>query len=208
MMLSLMGYENSNNVPKGLDQRIQFLFFLGSPNGQGNVTAVDTRFMDPFRDTANYASLSGWLEGLNPVLLAPLSMSTPRSSTAPTSCTRTSATTSSTASRRRAPRGTSPPAWSSSSRSWAPWPPGDVPHQRREEGRPVAGLAGSDPNRFYKSIFEDLNIPFAQIQKINVKQIAVYDEIARYDVAENAAKNAFQTGNFSLLNGYSSCPIP
>jgi hypothetical protein len=69
-------------------------------------------------------------------------------------------------------------------------------------------LAKSNPNAFYKSIFESLNIPFAQVQKINVKQIAAKDAQARYLVAEQASKNAFQTGDFSSLKGYATVPNP
>lgn len=209
MILSLMGYENSANVPKGLPERIQFLMFFGSPNGQGNVTGIDTRFMDPFRDTANYASLSGWAEGLNPVLLAPLSMVDPSFvygsnqlypnlsydqfygiQTAGTQGNITTGLENFVPQLGALATG------------------GSALIDAMKKAGDWRKMAGTNPNEFYKSIFEDLNIPFAQIQKLNVKQIAVSDEIARYDVAKSAATNAFQTGDFSLLNGYASVPNP
>ena len=68
--------------------------------------------------------------------------------------------------------------------------------------------AASNPNSFYKSIFNSLNIPFAQVQKVNLKQMAAKDETARYEVAEKASQNAFQSGDFSQLKGYSNVPNP
>ena len=59
-------------------QAHQFLFFLGSPDAQGNVSAVDTRFLDPLRDMANYASLGGLDLGAEPAIIsAPLAMMGP-----------------------------------------------------------------------------------------------------------------------------------
>lgn len=201
MVLSLMAFENSENVPKGLPERIQFLFFFGSPDSQGNVTAVDDRFMDPLRDIANYATIGGWLQGLNPALLAPLVIMNPQAVYGANSL----------------------------------YP--NVSYDQfygietaGDQGNIVTGLqqfvpqlgalsaaftaAGNyraiskNPNAFYKSVFESLNIPFAQVQKINVKQIAAHDETARYQVAKQAAENAFDSGDFSLLKGYSSVPNP
>jgi len=208
-MLSLMAFENSANVPKGLPERIQFLLFLGSPNAQGNVTAVDDRFLDPFRDTANYASLGGWLEGLNPALLAPLVMTDPSfvygGNQLYPNLSYDQFYGISEAGAQGSPisgleqfvpqlgaLATGGPAIVAAIKKAGQW----------------RAMAGRNPNAFYKSIFEDLNIPFAQVQKLNVKQIAVSDEIARYDVAKGAATTAFQTGDFSPLAAYSSVPNP
>jgi hypothetical protein len=69
-------------------------------------------------------------------------------------------------------------------------------------------LAVTNPAAFTKSIFNSLNIPFAQVQHVNLKQMAAQDEIARYDVAKQAASNAWTTGDFSYLDGYASVPNP
>ena len=69
-------------------------------------------------------------------------------------------------------------------------------------------LAATNPNSFAKTIFEALNIPFAQVQHINLKQIAAKDEIDRYHVAEQAASNAFQSGDFSAIANLQNVPDP
>ena len=69
-------------------------------------------------------------------------------------------------------------------------------------------LAKTNPNQFYKKLFQDLNIPFAQVQHVNVKQLAVQDSNARYESAKAAATTAFQTGDFAPLAGYGNVPNP
>ena len=205
MMLSLMAFENSAEVPKGLPERIQFLFFLGTPDAQGNVSAVDTRFMDPLRDTANYASLGGWLQGLNPAILAPLAVINPSivygSNQLYPNLSYDQFYGISTA-------GTQGSALTGVEQ-FVPQLGGltSLGSAILTAGKDRA-LAKSNPNAFYKQIFQSLNIPFAQVQHINVKQIAAKDEIARYDVAKEAAQNAFDSGDFSTLAGYSNVPNP
>lgn len=46
------------------------LLFLGQPNAQGNVTVLDDRQWNPFRDVANYMTWGGIMSQLNPVLQA------------------------------------------------------------------------------------------------------------------------------------------
>lgn len=46
------------------------LLFLGQPNAQGNVTVIDDRQWNPFRDIANYMTWGGIMSQLNPVLQA------------------------------------------------------------------------------------------------------------------------------------------
>ncbi|HUZ82359.1 MAG TPA: hypothetical protein VMU73_08940, partial [Gaiellaceae bacterium] len=202
MVLSLMAFENSENVPKGLPERIQFLFFLGSPNAQGNVSAIDTRFMNPLRDIANYATLGGWLQGLNPAILAPLAMMDPQVVYGANELYPNVSYNQFYGIETAGAQGSA----LTGLEQFVP--------QLGALGSAIQVASGSrqlaatNKNAFYKSVFNSLNIPFAQIQKINVRQIAAHDEIARYNVAKTAAQNAFSTGNFSGLAGYSSVPNP
>ena len=201
MVLALLAYENSAEVPKGLPERIQFLFFLGSPDSQGNVSAVDTRFMDPLRDVANYASLGGWIQGLNPVFLAPAAMIDPQLVYGSTSLypnlTYNDMYGIETAG-----------AQGNAVSGLEQFVPQLGAFQSALQAAGNARELSSNPNAFYKSVFNSLNIPFAQIQKINVKQIAAKDAIARYQVAKQAATNAFDSGDFSGLQGYKTVPNP
>ena len=47
MMLANMAEYDTAHTPGGLPSRYQFLFFLGTPDAQGNVTAIDTRAVNP-----------------------------------------------------------------------------------------------------------------------------------------------------------------
>ena len=58
-----------------------------------------------------------------------------------------------------------------------------------------------------KSMLESLNIPFVT-PPINLKQIAAKDEAARFESAKAAAYNAFSSGDFSGLRGYTTVPNP
>ena len=201
MVLALTAFENSEDVPKGLPERIQFLFFLGSPDSQGNVSAIDTRFMDPLRDVANYASLGGWIQGLNPVFLAPAAMLVPQLVYGSTSLYPNLTYNDMYGIETAGSQGNAVTGLEQF-----------VPQLGAlSSALDAAGNArqlANNPNAFYKNVFESLNIPFAQVQKINVKQIAAKDEIARYEVAKQAASNAFSSGDFSLLQGYASVPNP
>jgi hypothetical protein len=197
-----MGYQNSANVPKGLPERIQFLFFLGSPDAQGNVKGIDTRFLNPLRDVANYMSLTGYIQALNPILLAPFAMIDPSiiyggNSLYP-NMTYDQLYGIATA-----------PAQGNALTGLQQITPqlGALSDAFSVMGS-LRSTYTKNPNTFYKHVFESLNIPMFQIQNINVKQIAASDAIARYQVAKQAATNAFDSGQFSQLAGYSSVPYP
>ena len=201
MTLALIAFENSNEVPKGLPERLQFLFFLGAPDKQGNVTALDTRFMDPLRDVANYASLGGWIQGLNPIFLAPAAMIDPQMVYGSTSLYPNLTYNDMYGIETAGAQGN----LVSGIEQFIPQT------GALQSAFQIAGNARqlkTNPNAFYKTIFNDLNIPFAQPQKINLKQMAAHDEIARYQVAKTAASNAFQSGDFSSLAGYKTVPNP
>ena len=108
LVLSQLAYNASASVPLAYPVRIQLLMFLGSPDGAGNMNAVDLRTLDPFRDIANYATWGASSRRSTPPSWPPSPCSSPPSSTARTSCTPTSPTTPFTAPRRPAPRGTWP----------------------------------------------------------------------------------------------------
>jgi hypothetical protein len=204
MVLALMAFENSASVPKGLPERLQFLFFLGKPDAQGNVSAIDTRFMDPLRDIANYATLGGWLETLNPALVAPLAMINPQmvygSNELYPNLTYNQFYGIETAGNQG--------NLETAAQQFIPQLGAVGPLAQAIAHAGDLRKLSSNPNAFYKSVFESLNVPFAQVQHINVKQIAAHDELARYQVAKQAGANAFQSGNFSSLDGYASVPNP
>jgi hypothetical protein len=49
-------------------------FFLGHPDKDGHVTSINIGGMNPFRDAANYMTLTGFLSGVNPLFQTVLNL--------------------------------------------------------------------------------------------------------------------------------------
>jgi hypothetical protein len=174
---------------------MQLLFFLGSPDSSGNVSALDVRQMDPFRDVANYATLSGWISSLNPILTAPFAAIDPSiiygSNTLHPQVTYSALYGTNVA----APTGgvlaaaeqeipeigalDSALGWSAQARAI------------KKEGGSAA----------LKDTLSALGFPWTP-QKLNLQQISAKHEIDRYNQAKADALSAWQTGDFSALLRY------
>ena len=211
MVLSEIAWHNSAEVPKGLPERIQFLFFLGQPDAQGNVNAVDLRFMDPLRDVANYATLGGWLQGLNPALLAPLAMLNPQAVYGSNALYPNLTYDALYGIEEAGPQGNIGTGLSQFI------PQLGALQLAFDTASGYRKLAGTNSQAFYKTLMNDLGIPGLDTLAggpVNVKQIAAHDETARYEVAKAAATNAWQspnsggTGLEQALAGYASVPNP
>lgn len=201
-ILSHVAYENSASVPAGLPERIQTLFFFGKPDATGMQSAVDLRFMNPFRDVTNYASLTGWIQALNPIATAPLAVLNPESIYGSNTLYPTLTYSELYGIKVAGPQGSLAnaveqfvPQFSAAASAV------DAATMYRNQLK-------SNPNGFYKQMFESLSIPFAQIQQVSKPQIAARSAIARYEVAKQDATTAFQTGDFSILSGYETVPDP
>ena len=68
--MTTLANQDSDSVAKSLDTRILFMFFMGSPDAQGNAKGVDVRFLDPLRDVATTPPL-GLISALNPLIDQP-----------------------------------------------------------------------------------------------------------------------------------------
>jgi hypothetical protein len=201
MFLSNLANQNSEDVPAGLPTRLQLLFFLGQPDADGNVEALDVRALNPLRDVANYATLQGWLSALSPALTALPAVIDPQiifgsNVLYPTlTYNQLYGTTVST------PQGNLLTA----AEQFVP----ELSALDAALGLSAQyrGLARSSPGAFAKTIFQSLNIPFSP-EQINVRQLAAKNELDRYHQAETAAQNYFETGDASLLSGYGPVPDP
>jgi hypothetical protein len=200
--LTVLANQSSDSVANALDKRILFMFFLGSPDNQGNVKGVDVRFMDPFRDVANYATLGGWISALNPVIAAPLVMADPNILYGGQSLY---------------PNVTYDQFYgietASSQGNMLNAAEQIVPQlQTLDVALNLSGqyrnLSTSNPTAFFKQIFNALNVPFAQVQNLNMKQLAAKGEMARYQVAKQLSTNAWQTGDFSAIQNLPTVPDP
>lgn len=206
--LSVLAEQDSDSVAKALDTRILFMFFMGNPDKTGNVSGVDVRFMDPLRDVANYASLGGWIGALNPVISAPLAYLDPNliygSTSLYPSVTYNQFYGIETSTN---PGG----GWNAVEQVVPQLTALDAAIGLSSNYR---SLAQHDPTGFAKTVFNSLNIPFAQVQHVNMKELAAKGEIARYDVGKAAAASAWSapnmggTGIEKALSGYTSVPSP
>jgi hypothetical protein len=196
VFLAYLANLNSDSVSKGLYTRIQNLFFLGQPDSSGNVSATDVRFLNPLRDVANDATLGGVISMLNPVISAPFAMVDPSVVFG---------------SNTLYPRLTYNHLYGTEEGA-----PAGSPLTALEQFVPeVTALDASlglsaqyrqerkdNPAGFAKTIFGALNIPFAQIQHINLRQIAAKQEMDRYNQAKADALTVAKTGDTSVLAGY------
>jgi len=194
--LSTLATQNTDNFSSGLDERMQLLLFLGQPDAQGNVSAIDIRELDPFRDVANYATLGGWISALNPIISAPFAAIDPNIIYG---------------SQTLYPNMTYSDVYGSKSAA-----PSGSPIQALEQEIPevtvlddALGLSANarairkeGAGEYAKAIFNALNIPFTEVQHLNLQQISAEHEIDRYQQAEADADNAWETGDFSTLLKY------
>jgi hypothetical protein len=194
MYLSTLATQNSDGFASGLDERMQLLFFLGSPDAQGNVSAVDVRALDPFRDVANYATLGGWISSLNPIISAPFAAVDPEiiygSNVLHPNVTYDSVYGTSTAQATGSPL-------SAAEQEIPELTVLDQALGLSANARAVAKSGGEA-----KALFQALNIPFAQVQHLNLQQISAKHEIDRYQQAAQDAANAWDTGDFSTVMAY------
>jgi hypothetical protein len=202
MILSQLAFNSSQAVPLAYPIRLQLLMFLGSPDGQGNVNAVDIRSLDPFRDVANYATWTGFFESLNPALTAPLAMAFGSQAIYGSSSLYPGVTYNAFYGIQTSTSGGS---WINGLEQWVPQA-GAVASAAQAAG----GLRSewkTDRSAAIKSMLESLNIPFVT-PPVNLKQLAAKDEDARFETAKTAAYNAFSSGDFSGLQGYTTVPNP
>jgi hypothetical protein len=201
MVLSQLAYNSSNDVPLSWPMRMQFNFFLGSPDAQGNINSIDIRTLDPFRDVANYGTLTGIFEALNPAISALPSVVNPQFSYGNSQLY----------------PGLTYNAFygidtSTSGGSWINAIAQFVPQVGAVQS--AAQAAGGYRSEWQtnkasaiKSLLSSLNVPFIN-PPINLKQVSARASDARFEEAKAASTQAFQTGDFSGLAGYKTVPNP
>ncbi len=194
-ILSQIAMQNSADVASGLPLRIQLLTFLGTPDQYGNVTAIDTKALDPLRDTANYASWTGLFESLNPAITGFGAIIDPQFSFAGQNLY-PQITFNSLYGVNTAGAGGN---LYNAAEQFVPQLTG-LDEAFNLSGQ-YAYLKTSDPSAFSKKIFESFGLPFTP-QQLNLRQIAARQEIDRYKQASQATYEAATTGDLSHLAGY------
>jgi hypothetical protein len=171
------------------------LTFLGSPDQYGNVTAVDTKALDPLRDTANYASLTGLFESLNPAILGFGALVDPQFSFAGQNLY-PQVTFNSLYGVKTAGAGGNPIL---AAEQFVPQLTAlDTAFNLSGQ---YAYLSKNDPQGFAKKVFESLGLPFTP-EQLNLRQLAAQGEIDRYQQAAAAGYQAASSGDQTPLAGY------
>jgi hypothetical protein len=194
--LSQLATQNSADWASGLPQRMQLLMFLGHPDEFGNVKAVDARFMDPLRDTANYATWAGVFQSLNPILSTPLTQVDPQITFGANEVHPNLTYNALYGVKEAGPQGN---VMSALEQFVPQLTAADAAFNLSGQ---YAYLKSQKGDAFTKKVFQSLNIPFFQIQHINLRQVAAQQEIDRYSIASNAAYEAASTGDLSYIQGY------
>jgi hypothetical protein len=202
LVLSQLAFHSSQDVPLGWPIRMQLLMFMGSPDGQGNVNAIDMRSLDPFRDVANYATWTGVFESLNPALSAPLAAAFGPQAIYGSSSLYPGVTYNAFYGIETSTSGGS---WINALEQWVPQAGAAVSAAQAAGG--IRSEWQTDKSSAVKSLLESLNVPFVT-PPVNLKQIAAKDEDARFETAKNVAYDAFSSGNFATLAGYKTVPNP
>jgi hypothetical protein len=198
VMLSQMAEYDTSHTPGGLPSRYQFLFFLGSPDAQGNVTAVDLRALNPLRDVANYATWGGLISGLNPVITAGFAAVDPSIIYGGNELYPNLTYDQFYGIEEAGPQGNLLTAASQI-----------VPQVSALQGafKLASQRQGMSDSDLIKSISNQLNFPWVP-QQINIKQEAASTAIAQYHVASQLAQNAWETGDFQPISDLGSVPDP
>jgi len=199
MMLANMAEYDTEHEQAGLPSRYQFLFFLGHPDDQGNVSVLDLRAMNPLRDVANYATLGGLISSLNPIVTSAFAMVDPSITFGGNQLYPNLTYDQFYGIETAGPQGNALTALE-----------GVVPQlSALQQAMSVASAAhGSNTASAVKSIYESLNIPMFQVQHINLRQEAVKTALARYQVTKSLAATAWQTGNFQPISDLGAVPDP
>jgi hypothetical protein len=199
MMLANMAEYDTTHEGSGLPSRYQFLFFLGHPDDQGNVTALDFRAMNPLRDVANYATAAGFIQSINPVLTSVVTMVDPQIIYG---------------SNTLYPKLTYDQFYgieeAGAQGNLLTAAKGIVPQLgAMQSAMQIAGARHNlSSGALVKNIYESLGVPMIQPQHINLKQEAAKTAAARYQVTKSLTDQAWQTGDFSSIADLGSVPDP
>ena len=199
LMLSQMAEYDTSHTPAGLPSRYQFLFFLGGPDAQGNASVLDLRAVNPLRDVANYATWGGLISSLNPVVTSAVTAVDPEIIYGSNELYPNVTYDQFYGIENAGPQGNLVTAASQI-----------VPQiSAIQSAMQVAGARqGMSTKSLVKNIYESLNIPFAQVEHINLKQEAASTALAQYHVTSQLAQNAWETGNFQPIADLGSVPDP
>lgn len=212
-ILTNFAVQHEKDWSTGLPRDFSFMFFLGEPDVDGNVNAVDYRSIDPFRSFYNVFTLAGITSQMNPgfQLLAQQAGVNVLSATPELyPHTHYNPTTGQL-------EADQPPNLPLRILETI-IPPTQAIDARFTLSDQFRNLKINDPEGYRHRIFTSLGIPFSGFpftlaggelgEKINVPRKRELTQLKRYTDASNAINEAVRTGDFSKAKRYDWVPTP
>jgi hypothetical protein len=201
-ILTNLANQHHADWQSGLPQQLQFMFFLGAPDANGNVSAVDYRSIDPFRSFYNDFTLAGLTQQANPAFQFILQQAGVNVLSATPELypgTHYDPNTGTMVADRPAN-----PMLSALEIAVPEMQGADALFQMSDQYR---NLKISDPEAYKHRVYTALGIPFGP-EEINVPAKVEAAQMKRYKDAQTSINQAIQSGDFSKAKRYSSVPIP
>lgn len=193
--LANLAEQSFEDDKSGMPQYLFHLLYLGHPDPNGNVTAIDFRQWNPLRDVANYFTLGGFVSQLNPAVEGILSsMGINTISGSPELYPQLSYDSFFGSMQVQQPTGNTP---LNMLQSYIP-EFGVLDHFLKLSNY-NRSLARFDPAAYKQQLWTSLNFPWMP-QHININQIISKQETDRLNEMKSLVTTALQTNDYSRLN--------
>ena len=199
-IISRFGNMEQQDWNTGLPQKYQQLFFLGSPDHNGNVNTIEYRSINPFRSFYSNFSLAGFVSSLNPLIAAPFIASgvnnlaaTPELYPETTYDPVSGAIVAKRPSVLAKMTGAFIPEF------------GAIDHFANLTND-MKQLKASNPDAYRRQLFSSLNLTFYP-STVNVPFEQEKTQMHLFQAAQNAVNLALKTGNYGDLARYNLAPF-
>lgn len=199
-ILSRMSDIEQKDWNSGLPEQLQSLFFLGSPDKNGNVTGIEMRQFNPFRDTGSYFTLAGFFKSIHPAAALPFTLAGGDKFTGASALypeVEYDERTGNLVAKR--PKN-------------APWevletivPEAGIIDHFAGLTQDLKDLKARDPEAYKARLWQMAFVPF-EPKRVNVANEAAEIQAARLAVAQQDVSNAFQSGRTGSLQQYQMVP--
>lgn len=179
------------------------LFFLGEPDSNGNVNAIDYKSVNPFRSMYNTFTLAGVLSSVNPYLSATMEASGLNVLSATPELypdLQVDPQTGQIVAKHNA----SDIAMTALNAFVPEFSALDATLQLTNR---MKGLKASNPDAFHRALWSSLNMPFS-LSGYNIPHEIQRLERKRYKAAQSDVSAAMQSGDFSDVMRYGVVPVP
>lgn len=181
-------------------EKWQNYFFLGKPDENGNVFAVDYRAANPFNSAASHFTLAGFLSGLNPALTAPFEAAGVNALTATPELYPDMAYDTETGTLQARRQGNA--AVNIAEQLLPPIQGVDAFLGVSDRMR---RLKETNPEAYRRTLYQHLHLPFAAIS-VNVPNQELKAQMGRVEGARQEVTNALRTGDFERVKRYNLVP--